>query len=47
MDALFIGLSVALACVLVAGLVKLFAPKKPIFISKEMDALLESVEHNC
>ena len=47
MEALIIGSSVILACVLVVSLRKLLAPKKPIFISKEMDALLESVEHNC
>lgn len=45
MDALA-GLSVILACVLVAGLIKLLTPKKPIFISKEIDALFESVENN-
>jgi hypothetical protein len=46
MEALIIGLSVILACALVASLRKLLAPKKPIFISKEIDALFESVENN-
>ncbi|MFH0998714.1 MAG: hypothetical protein V1844_24965 [Pseudomonadota bacterium] len=46
MEALIIGSSVILACVLVVSLRKLLAPKKPIFISKEIDALFESIENS-